>query len=180
MALTVETGEGLADADSYLSVAELKSYADARGLSYGGSTDTAIEQALRRGTRYVDGRYRSRFLGFRTRGRDQALEWPRQGVVVADLNLVGGVDLGWAIGPNTIPRELIAAAAEASIRELVSPGSLTPDHTPSERIVSETVGPISTTYANMDMTRPVVTIIDELLAPLLSRTSAYSGSLVRA
>ena len=39
MALIVEDNTGLAGAESYISVAEFKTYADAHGHSYAGKTD---------------------------------------------------------------------------------------------------------------------------------------------
>lgn len=188
MALIVEVGAGAIDAESYLSVSDANAYHTKNGNSTWTGSDAVKEAALRRATRYLDGRYRSRFLGYRTFAFAQALEWPREAVLMnwlpgsADYAYWRGYSAGVGIilANNIIPQMLKDATAEAALRELVSPGYLTPDQTPSKRKLSQTIGPISTTYANDPMTRPVVTIIDEILAPLLTQTSALSGSLVRA
>jgi len=188
MALTTETGAGLANAESYLSVADFKAYRLAHHAVTEPTTDEAIEQALRRATRYIDGKYRDRFTGWRTTAITQALEWPRDGVVIIGVSAGWGVHYsayygypgGVILGNTVIPQQLKDATAEAALRELASPGSLTPDQIPSKRVLRQAVGPISTEYANTTDTRPVVTLIDELLAPLLSRQSALSGSLARA
>lgn len=193
MALVVEDGSGQVDAQSYLSVADFKSFALTNYAVTDPVADDAIEQALRRASRYLDGRYRYRWLGIRTNGREQGLEWPRRGVVLSSpytlpsspytygyFPPVEWPALSWTIAEDEVPREVKDATAEAAIRELASPGSLTPDRTPARQVLQQTVGPITTVYANVAATRPIVTVIDEILAPLLNRTSAFSGSLVRA
>src|SRR5215207_6973820 len=189
MALAIETGTGSAAAESYLSVADFKAYRLAHYAVTEPTTDEAIEQALRRATRYIDGKYRDRFTGWRTTATVQALEWPRQNAVIDHPSERGfhGWDYGrYAPGYSqildsaSVPSQVKSATAEAALRELAFPGSLTPDQTPSKRVLRQAVGPISTEYANTTDTRPIVTIIDELLAPLLSRQSALSGSLARA
>lgn len=187
MSLIVETGAGLTGAESYLSVADFRLYVVSR---YGASDpvpDDEIEQALRRATRYIDGRYRHRFLGYPSDPYVQSLEWPRVGVVLQWLSAAGyfygfgyNTPNGLILSNTIVPQQIKNATAEAAIRELASSGSLTPDRNPSRQVIQQVVGPISTTYANVADARPIVTVIDELLAPLLSATSAYSGSLVRA
>jgi len=188
MALVTENGTGLVGAESYVSVADWKTYALKNYAVTDTVADDAIEQALRRSTRYIDGRYRNRFLGYRTSAYTQALEWPREAVVLNWLPegasyaywLGYNAVAGQILANNAIPQMLKDAVAEAAIRELANPGSLTPDRTPARQVLQQTVGPITTVYANVAASRPIVTVIDEILAPLLSRTSAFSGSLVRA
>jgi hypothetical protein len=81
MTLTVETGAGLADSDSYAGVADADTYAGNYGLTWAGD-DAAKEVALRRATAFLDANYRARFPGYRVRRRDQALEWPRYAAFV--------------------------------------------------------------------------------------------------
>ena len=188
MTLSVEIGAGSATSESYLSVADFKTYALSNYAVTDTVADDAIEQALRRATRYVDGRYRHRFLGYRTFAFSQALEWPREGVVLNWLPegatyaywLGYSAVAGQILANNVIPQMLKDAVSEAAIRELADPGTLTPDRTPARQVLQQTVGPITTVYANVATTRPVVTVIDEILSPLLSKISSYSGSLVRA
>lgn len=99
MSLTVETGLGASDAESYLSVLE----ADTRLIAlYGSETDWAAltgeekERFLRQATRYLDARYA--FIGQREVA-DQALSWPRVGGSESDV-------------PAYIPEALKKALAE--------------------------------------------------------------------
>ncbi len=89
---------------------------------------------------------------------------------------------GDPIQPDEIPEEVERATYEAALRELVAPGSLSPDFLASEVVTKEKVGPIEVTYAEAAAdaqlpNRPVVPAIDEILAPLL-RTPAV-GPAVR-
>lgn len=162
MALVVEDGSVVEGANSYASYDALLLYAEERGHSSVESADEdAAEAALVRGTSYVDGRYASRWPGSKVGGREQTLAWPRRLVVDS---------YGDDVPDDEIPREIVWAACEAAIRELDSPGSLTPDYVATQQIVSESVGPISVQYSDpgdSSGVRPVVTRIDEILWPLL-------------
>lgn len=159
MALVVEDGTGLSSAESYVTVADFASYHAARGKPDLDDDDEAAEAALRRATAYIDGRYRARWPGYRTHGRSQALAWPRRAVIDGEGN---------AVADDEVPSELIAATCEAAARELASPGALLPD-SDGTRIVSETVGPISTTWADDGYrSLPEIPVIDRLVANLLT------------
>lgn len=158
MSLIIENGTGVDGAEAYVSVVDFKSYCDARGLDYDNYDDVEIEQAIRRGTRFIDGNYASQWLGHRTYGRDQRLAWPRTNVVDSD---------GDSIPTNEIPWEVKEATIEAAQRELVEPGGLLPDYGEAA-VVTETVGPISVTYDSPKRgDRPIRPIIDDLLFGLL-------------
>lgn len=77
MALTIEDGTGVANADSYVTVAECEAFA----LKYFGSnlsgSPTAKEAALRRAALFMDS---LPWKGHRTFGRNQGLAWPRKDV----------------------------------------------------------------------------------------------------
>lgn len=172
MGFVTEDGTGKLDANSYVAVYDFKNYCDDRGIAYADYHDTDIEQAAIRATMYLDGRYKGRWRGARTHGREQALDWPRDDVIDA---------YGQEIDAHTIPLELLQATYEAMSRELASPNSLTPDYVPSEAVAAESVGPISMSYRAGDANpRPRVTLIDEILAPLLTSSGGMaSGSLLR-
>jgi hypothetical protein len=159
MALAVEDGTGLATAESYLAVADFKTMAGAVGFSVEGYADDEIEAALRRASSYIDNRYGGRWPGFAMQGRVQALSWPR--TQAADRG-------GNAIGTDEIPREVKSAVMQACRRELAQPDSLTPDKI-SQRTLSESIGPISVRYQDQGDQRPLIVIIEEILAPLLAR-----------
>ena len=74
MALIVENGTGLADADSYISLADARTFAANYGVTLP-TDDTEAEIALRQGTQYVD-LQEPCFIGERLTDT-QALAYPR-------------------------------------------------------------------------------------------------------
>lgn len=161
MALVVEDGTGLPDAESYASVEGAAAYAADHGLTFPASDTAGTESALRRATAWIDGAYGPRFPGQRKNGRGQALQWPQ----------VGGVDAyGAEIPEDEVPTEIVRATIEAAVRELANPGALSPDVNPSSVIKSASVsGAVSVTYADVDPDgfRAVVGVIDDILSGLL-------------
>lgn len=119
MALIVEDGSGLPDADAYVSVSDCAAYAAAHGLTFIG-TESEQEARIRRATQYIDVQYA--FKGD-PQTDTQALAWPR--------TVVTGV-----------PREIVAACCELACKQ----GDLWTD-VDSAAVISETIGPLSTTYA---------------------------------
>ncbi len=79
MALTVETGSGASDSDALITLAYADAYHSALGNSTWTGTDALKEAAIRRATAYVSESYN--WDGVRSNGRNQALEWPRTGVI---------------------------------------------------------------------------------------------------
>lgn len=157
MALTVTAGS--ASADSYVSLADTKAHWEAVGFDYSGYTDVQIEQALRRATAWIDGRYRRRFPGARTNGRSQALEWPRTSVYDYDGN---------EVATDTIPNEIATATAEAAKRE-VAGTTLSPDVTTGKTVKRNRVGSIEVEYAGIPSAsaqRPTVLAVEEILSGL--------------
>ncbi len=133
MALTVETGAGLSNADSYLSIADADTYCSGHGLTaWADATEAAKEIALRSATQYIDSKYRGCWKGVRA-NEDQALAWPRASVVDSD---------GYVIDSESLPENLKDATAEGAYRALSE--SLFPDIDNNGSIKSEavTVGPI--------------------------------------
>lgn len=149
--------------DYYGTLAGALAHHTARGNAAWGAaaTDALREGALLRASDWLDGTFRTRFPGWKKDGRNQLREWPRSDVVDRE---------GWGVSADVVPREIERATYEAALRELVTPGSLSPDFVASQQIVSETVGPISTTYrANVDQNdvRPVLHTVEDILSPLL-------------
>ena len=133
MALTVEPGTGSASADSYASLVEADAYHAARGnASWAGLADPVKEQALRQAAQYVD--TIQRYKGFRLT-QAQALEFPR----TSCFDWSGFEVLG-------VPARVKQAAMELALR--ASSGSLYADLSRGGKVKSESVGPISTTYAD--------------------------------
>lgn len=164
--MALDTTIGGASSDSYVTLV----YADAYHAAMGGTTWTGVdalkEAALRRATAWMDGRYGPEWPGYRTNGRSQALDWPRYGVTDQE---------GWGVLSDAIPTEVQKATAEAALRELVTPGSLSPDYVAADQVKAESVGSISVTYtgiAGAAGSRPVLTVVAEILAPLIGSAGA--------
>lgn len=82
MALTVETGSGVAGADAYVTLAAAAAYWAARphmtaSASWAASTDANREGAIREATAWIDREFGQRFVGRRV-SASQALAWPRE------------------------------------------------------------------------------------------------------
>ena len=155
MALTVEDGTGLADADAYISLADAEAYyLDFNGTAWTGD-DADKEAAIRRGARYLDG---LRWKGVRTQKRAQALAWPRYGATDCD---------GTLIPSGEVPIEVEQANALLAFYELANPGSLDPTVTIATLAKREKVDVIEVEYRGSAPTvqnsRPVVTAAMDLI-----------------
>lgn len=165
MALVVETGQGLATAESYVSVAA----ASARHVAFGNDTwatitNAQMEEALRRATAYMEQAYRARWTGNRTVYL-QALSWPRWNVVVD----------GFPIPVNTVPAEVANACADLALK--AAAGDLALDLT--RGVVREKVGSLETEYDRASPQAVRYRSIDMALAPYLNGSSAMA-TLVRS
>lgn len=159
--------------DHYGTLEGADTYHAARGRAeWGNASADDRTAALVRGSDYIDQRYRGpvgecagqSFPGTKTGGRAQEREWPRTGATDRSGN-----PIDWA----EIPVEVERAAFEAALRELLQPGSLSPDYIASELVTREKVGPIDISYEGKVESgvpnRPFVTVVDEILAPVLAR-----------
>ena len=171
MALTVEDGTGLADADSYVSASSFATYAVNIGAALTAGPDET-DAALRRATSWLDATYAARFPGFRYRGRLQALAWPRSGAL--DIS-------GSPIGVDEIPREIERAVCEAALREIAEPGALAPDMERGGAIQSVQAGSVGVTFAAGAPAETTFSAIDNALAPLIGKRvrGLASGPVVR-
>jgi len=123
MPLVVEDGTGLSDAEAYVSVADADAYhAQFGNANWAAATLASKESALRRAAQYIDTQYRFRGDPLND---TQALAWPRS-------------TRPWPV------RAVISASCELALPALDGPLYL---DQAGPAIVSETVGPISTTYA---------------------------------
>ena len=122
----------------------------------------------------LDGRYGSRYPGRKAEGRGQALGWPR--IEAEDA-------AGEAIAADEIPAEILNAAFEMALAELVSPGSLSPSVTPGQvKVRARVEGAVDVTYAgggSVASQRPTLTIVGDILAGLLACPSGASVDLLR-
>jgi hypothetical protein len=128
--LIIETGIGRADAESFASAAELADYATKFGKVVP-ADEPGQEALLRRAALQMNSlQWRGCAIN-----RDQALAWPRFGVCR------NGFDLPSDAIPAQVKAGQMALAAEIHADDLMDPD------TKVGPIVSETVGPLSTTYA---------------------------------
>lgn len=165
--LTVEDGSIVADANTYVSVADAKTYASYRGVDFGTDDDaTAVKliKAMDYLAQYVEN-WKGNLVS-----TEQSLAWPRANVA-----------LDGPTGPyywpyNEIPQNLIDAQVQLAMA--VHAGvDLMPTGVPGLSIKKEKIGPIETEYATpkemgatswATLSLPVV---DALLAPLFEADS---------
>ncbi|RFP19187.1 DnaT-like ssDNA-binding protein [Duganella sp. BJB475] len=172
MTLIVETGVGLANAESYISVADATTYHANRGNSAWAAlaSDIVREQLLRQATEYMVGRYRDNWKGQRT-GIVQALDWPRYNVQLPD---VGFGAIAAYVPWNVVPVEVANACAVLALQAISGPLAPNLERT----IKQDTVGPLTTIYADGAPEKPRYTAVDNMLKAYLAG-SGTSGKLVR-
>lgn len=157
MTIIVETGSGdNASANSYVSVADFKAYADARGYSYPG-TDAAVEKLLIKAMDYLEAQ-RKRYQGVKSRNT-QPLQWPRAGVAIDN----------YGISSDVIPADLVRAQCELAVAAYtltLQPNIIPSDTGPVKRKRVE--GAIDVEYfdAASKIVLPQFTAAERLLAPL--------------
>lgn len=101
-------GDGLANANAYLTLAFTNQYHEDRGHAFWATaTDADKQTAIVRATFYVDKRFGRKWRGVRA-DQDQALDWPRIGAYDND-----------DFPLDAIPRKLRWAVAEYALRALI-------------------------------------------------------------
>jgi len=179
MAIVVEDGTGLTNADAFISLAWLKEYHDARGNDYSAYTDAALEQAIVRATDFISESHHWAGYKIKERGHqdgEQALAWPRSYVV--DRN-------GYSVANDEVPTEIKKATAEVAIYEAGTPGGMQPTYVAHDRVKSERVGPLATEFdlsnRSAEGARPVLLVVRDLIGQFLARGAGnrLAGSVVR-
>lgn len=165
MALIVEDGTGLADAEAYIAVADADTYFAARGnATWAALTTEQKEQALRKGADYMGATYGLRWKGERT-VETQALDWPRECVYA----------FGVLVDSDEVPVAVQRANAELAVR--ASAADLLSDA--GAQVLSEQVGPIAVTYAPGARQQTRFEAVDRMLQPYLAY-GAGQVAVVRA
>ena len=166
--LTIETGAGLPDAESYASIAA----ADVRCASLGMTGWAALaeadkEIALRKAMIFM-ATYRTRLAGRRVY-QHQALDWPRYGVAVD----------GFAVPSTIVPADVVHACIDLAVRA-GSGEDLLPDlDTGSNAIKKDKTGPLETEYfQNTTDARERFVAVDTLLAPYFGSTGGGNSMKV--
>jgi hypothetical protein len=170
--LIIETGAGLANAESYISVADATAYHANRGNTSWAAlaSDTVREQLLRQATEYMVGQYRDNWKGQRT-SIVQALDWPRYNVQLPDVGI--GRYIAY-VQSNIVPIEVANACAVLALQAISGPLAPNLERT----IKQDTVGPITTIYEGGAPERPRYTAVDNMLKAFLAGYGT-SGKLVR-
>lgn len=154
MAFIVETGVGLVDSNSYITVDEFKEYWTDRNVDYTSKSDIEIQASLIKSTQYIDFNYK--FIGYKY-SVNQGLKFPRYNAV--DRN-------GYWI--KDIPRCLKFAVCEAGKIDLEG-ANLFESSEDGIQEKTENVGPISTTYKYKNKATGMVSyqVIDKYLNGIL-------------
>jgi hypothetical protein len=167
MAITivVEDGSGVANANSYVNVANARQYAENRGVELP-ADDNEVAAMLIQATDYLEAQ-ECRYQGKRT-SSTQALAWPRTGVVLHCDE----------VPPNVIPQSLISAQVQLAMA--INAGfDLQPNVSPQDYVTREKVGPIETEYADPLAVgiMPTFTAANALLAPLFGECASNRFAL---
>lgn len=156
---------------SYGTFAGFGTYHTARGRDVSAYTETEVDAALLVGSTSLDSQYRSGFAGSKVDGRNQTGEWPRNAAY--DIN-------GDSIGATETPDEVTNATYELAYQELLSPGALALNYSPSKFESVSVDGAVAVKYAKLDGASEAQTsfqIVEELIAPLMvMNTSGLSGA----
>ncbi len=166
--ITVETGAQVVNANSYISVANVRIYAANRGIALPVINDEVAVMIIKAND-YLEAqaeRYQGEIVS-----SDQALQWPRKCVYIN----------GALVPSNVIPKSLISAQSQLVIA--INAGfDLQPNVAPGDYVVKEKVGPIETEYANPLQVgiEPTFTAAEALLAPLFnSNSKGFSFKTIR-
>lgn len=172
MALTIEDGSGVPNANSYVSVAEIKAFNEARGITLP-SSDDDIEKLAVEAYDYVES-FRSQYQGQKTNLDPdvQNSQWPRTGVVID----------GWDCPPDRIPSNLKNAQCRAASYSY-SDGPLMPSS--SAAVVREKIDVLEVQYAEPQTSdgqtiTPSFPEVDNYLEPLFSSGGGYRVKVIRA
>ena len=159
--ITVEDGSNVANANSFVTIAEARSYAVERGVSLSATDDDVAVQIIK-AKDYLES-FANRYQG-EIANEDQSLQWPR-----IDVYISGSEN---AFPSNAIPKQLKSAQC-ATVLAINEGVDIMPNYSASNFVTEETVGPITTKYA--DPTKvgivPTLTAVDSLLTPLFGSTA---------
>jgi hypothetical protein len=162
--IIVEDGSIVTDAESYCTLAFANTYHANRGNTAWDALDDIDdkEPALRKATEYMGQVYRLKWLGLRA-DDDQALDWPRIGVVTGDEI---------TIDDDVVPLEVQRACAELALK--AASGALLSDLTQQKVMVK--IGSITSQYDPYSPQYKRYPAIDGMLSAYLLRR----GQAVRA
>lgn len=167
MALIVEDGSIVLNANTYVDAATVRAFSLLRGTDLSAVTDETLEPYIIKAMDYVES-FRDKFKGRRWT-RDQALQWPRSYVVIDN----------YRVYTDTIPQQLKDAVCQLTIDQN-NGTDIDPDGEGQE-VVREKIGPIETEFAKKGSTtvRTQLNRAHRFLKPLLRNGGAFLGRVTR-
>ena len=163
MSLIIEDGSLPAGADSYVTVAEVRAFADARALTGVPVADDDVEPHCRLSSDYVNG-IEYKFQGLRV-SADQVLTWPRSPVTVH----------GFEVDNDEIPQQLKDGCCQLAI-DSANGTNLQPSIA-GKVTTKEKVGTLEVTFSEKSTADGTVdfAIVDSLFNPLFASQFQSSG-----
>lgn len=166
MALTIETGAIVPDADSYVDIEDVTLYANKRGVVLSDDTDEAVERLIVKAMDFLETQ-EPQMQGTRV-SAEQNLSWPRSGVYL------NGFDVAEDSIPSLLKKALCQLALDADVFDLMPTSN-------GREVIKEKVDVIETTYseAGSASPQPSLTAFYNILAPLLTSGGSFSLDLTR-
>ncbi|MFY0681896.1 MAG: hypothetical protein JXR13_15105 [Thalassovita sp.] len=166
MAVTFTPGG--ANDDALTTLVFFQSHCASLGRDLSAHDESAQEQAIRRGTVWVEGLgARSKELATRWPGKKassaQRRQFPRAGGAYVD---------GTPLDPETVPAAVQEAVCEAAYFHLIKPGVLDAAISLASQVSARKLGPLSQTFegaGSVEDVRTVLTTVEDLLAPIFVR-----------
>jgi len=176
MALITEDGAGLANAESYCSVATASAYFtshDTPEASWADLETSEKEALLRIATEYIEQTYGARWRGYPMTDT-QALSWPRGYVERGDFAALTSTST--YLPDDEIPPLLARATAELALRANAAP--LTADIGRTTK--REKAGPVEVEYFANSREQTSYPVVSDMLSRFLKpRTSGAMRGLIR-
>lgn len=164
MTLIIEDGTNVANANSYVTLTEARTYATARGITLS-TVDATLESQLIQAMDYLEAQ-RAKYQGNKTY-ETQSLQWPRTNVWIDS----------YQFSPGGIPQLLKNAQCQLAM-ELHSGILLLPTVTDGA-VKREKIDVIEVEYIESSISSSaILKKVDSLLQPLF-RTNAFSLGTVR-
>jgi len=156
--IVVETGSIVTGANSYVSEADLSTYATDRGVTLAGTAAVLLIQAMD----YIESQL---YQGYKSTDA-QPLQWPRDNVVIDS----------YSVTSSTIPQLLIDALCEFCIG---IDGGTNPLANVDRETVREKVGEIEVEYSAGSRIATYLAAAESKLNKLLSNQSGMSARVIR-
>jgi hypothetical protein len=159
MALIIEDGSNVIDADSFATVAEARNYAASRGLVLP-AADADIEVLLRKALDYLMS-IEDRFQGYRSNDI-QELCFPRDEIYLHRDVISGEI-------PKILKNAQIQLAVDANTNDLQAAGT-------GKEVIEKKVGPLTTKYKPNGTTTPQyrATAALAILKPLFKASNGFN------